>query len=203
MDSEELTHFLRKKMSMQHVYQPVLIRALLQADGAASVRDVARAILGLDESQIRYYERRVRDMPTRVLQRHGVVERSGDRIELCVQYMSAGDREELISICDAKIEEYLDENGLGVWEGRYLSEPVPGNIRFEVLRRAGKRCELCGVAEGDSRYEDRLPLHVDHIVPRSKGGSNEIENLQVLCRACNIGKGNRDDTDFRSSPSDH
>jgi hypothetical protein len=70
-------------------------------------------------------------------------------------------------------------------------------IRYEVLKRANKRCELCGVQEGDEGYEDRLPLHIDHIEPRSKGGSNEIDNLQVLCRACNLGKSNRDNTDFR------
>jgi len=43
----------------------------------------------------------------------------------------------------------------------------------------------------------RRRLHVDHIVPRSKGGSDDLGNLQVLCRACNLGKSNRDDTDFR------
>ena len=76
-----------------------------------------------------------------------------------------------------------------------LDEP---QIRYEALKRAGKRCELCGVAEGDSDDERLLPLHVDHVVPRSLGGSNDLTNLQVLCKACNLGKGNRDQTDFRS-----
>ena len=79
----------------------------------------------------------------------------------------------------------------------YESDPVSLSTRYEVLKRANKRFELCGVRDGDQGYEDRLPLHVDHIVPRSKGGSNGIENLQVLCMACNLGKSNRDDTDFR------
>ncbi|MGI9446309.1 MAG: HNH endonuclease [Pirellulales bacterium] len=49
----------------------------------------------------------------------------------------------------------------------------------------------------DENYQERFPLHVDHITPRSKGGSNDLDNLQALCRACHLGKGNRDDTDFR------
>jgi len=42
-------------------------------------------------------------------------------------------------------------------------------------------------------------MHVDHIRPRSKSPSLELDpdNLQVLCKACNLGKSNLDDTDFR------
>ena len=93
--------------------------------------------------------------------------------------------------------EFLLERGEEFWTSQYESDPVPLTTRYEVLKRAGKRCELCGVAEGDEAYEARPPLHIDHITPRSKGGSNDLDNLQVLCRACNLGKGNRDDTDFR------
>ena len=47
------------------------------------------------------------------------------------------------------------------------------------------------------------PLQVDHIKPRSKFPhlALEISNLQVLCRDCNLGKGNRDATDWRFEPS--
>ncbi|MGL4943487.1 MAG: HNH endonuclease [Thermoguttaceae bacterium] len=40
-------------------------------------------------------------------------------------------------------------------------------------------------------------MHVDHIVPRSKGGTNDDDNLQTLCQKCNLGKSNLDDTNLR------
>jgi diadenosine tetraphosphate (Ap4A) HIT family hydrolase len=50
---------------------------------------------------------------------------------------------------------------------------------------------LCGATK-----EDR-PLDVDHIIPRNRGGKNELANLQVLCSKCNRSKRDKDDTDFR------
>jgi ATP adenylyltransferase len=45
---------------------------------------------------------------------------------------------------------------------------------------------------------DERALEVDHIVPRNKGGTDEIANLQALCFSCNAMKRDRDDTDFRA-----
>jgi 5-methylcytosine-specific restriction endonuclease McrA len=38
-----------------------------------------------------------------------------------------------------------------------------------------------------------VTLHIDHIVPVSKGGASEMDNLQTLCFDCNEGKKNQDD----------
>jgi 5-methylcytosine-specific restriction endonuclease McrA len=40
-------------------------------------------------------------------------------------------------------------------------------------------------------------LHVDHIIPRSKGGKDEMDNYQTLCHKCNIGKSNKSQIDLR------
>ena len=182
---------------MQHVYQPLLIKTLVECGGSATVRQLAQAVLGLDEPQIRYYEDRIKKMPVPVLRGHGVVEKKGDTVSLSAEQLSPEQQSELITLCEQKLKEFLLERGEDFWASQYEAEPVPLSSRYEVLKRAGKRCELCGVAEGDENYQERLPLHVDHITPRSKGGSNDLDNLQALCRACNLGKGNRDDTDFR------
>ena len=70
-------------------------------------------------------------------------------------------------------------------------DPVGESLRYEILTR-DRVCQLCGATREQERLE------VDHIVPRSKGGTNDPDNLQVLCAPCNRGKSNRDDTDFRN-----
>lgn len=64
-------------------------------------------------------------------------------------------------------------------------------IRYFVLSKYGPVCMLCNSTKGS--------MHVDHIIPRSKARELEYEvsNLQVLCKACNLGKSSKDDKDFR------
>ena len=198
MNHQTLVDFICKKMSMSHIYQPLLIKTLLESGGTASIRQLAIAVLNMDESQISYYEDRIKKMPVPVLTKHEIIEKSGDLISLKYSTKSLEEKSEINLLCEQKIHDFIrDRKGNEFWD-RFTTEPIPGDVRYEVLKRANKRCALCKVSEGDSRYEERLPLHIDHITPRSKGGSNDLENLQVLCRACNQGKGNRDSTDFRN-----
>lgn len=71
-------------------------------------------------------------------------------------------------------------------------------LRYRALKKNNGACQCCG-HRGDSTN----PLQVDHIRPRSvyPGLALEISNLQVLCRTCNMGKGNKDITDWRHAPS--
>lgn len=63
----------------------------------------------------------------------------------------------------------------------------PGwRLRATVLIRDNCLCRMCGASPAK---DPAVTLHVDHVVPWSKGGRTVIENLQTLCERCNVGKG--------------
>jgi hypothetical protein len=56
-------------------------------------------------------------------------------------------------------------------------------LRYQVLKRDDFKCQTCGLAASDG-----VTLEIDHVLPVSKGGANDLENLQTLCFECNRGK---------------
>jgi hypothetical protein len=71
-------------------------------------------------------------------------------------------------------------------------------LRYRVLKKGKGCCQLCGTRGSESN-----PLQVDHIKPRSKHPELALaeSNLQILCRRCNVGKSNKDKTDWRVAAS--
>ncbi len=67
--------------------------------------------------------------------------------------------------------------------------PVPRWVGRVLLARERGKCGACGT---DLASELTADPHIDHMVPLSKGGCNDIVNLQVLCDSCNLQKGNRE-----------
>lgn len=69
------------------------------------------------------------------------------------------------------------------WKKRRLSwVSVRRRMSPLVFARDGRQCAQCGTDED---------LQIDHIVPLAHGGSNNMDNLQVLCGPCNYAKGPR------------
>lgn len=64
-------------------------------------------------------------------------------------------------------------------------EPIPAKLRFETLEKYNHTCQYCG------RKAPEVELQIDHIIPISKGGLTESNNLTVSCRDCNVGKSNK------------
>jgi DNA-binding transcriptional ArsR family regulator len=60
------------------------------------------------------------------------------------------------------------------------------SLRYKVLVRDRFKCTICGRSPAKDLG---VELHIDHIVPWSKGGLTIEENLRVLCFDCNLGKG--------------
>ena len=177
MTHEELVDFLEHKMTMSHVYQPLLVRALVDAGGTATLRQLAHVFLAQDESQLLYYEKRIKEMPLKVLKRHGVLEADGQLVSLAASKLTLEQKAHVRMICEQKLQTFVQKRGIGIWDYRLLDEePISDSLRFQVLKAAGGRCQLCGISAKER------PLDVDHIIPRSRGGKTELANLQALFR---------------------
>jgi hypothetical protein len=61
---------------------------------------------------------------------------------------------------------------------------VSSRLRDQVIRRAGNRCEYCGL----SQVGQEAAFHVDHVVPQSDGGSTTVDNLALACVSCSLRK---------------
>ncbi|MBD1829667.1 RNA-guided endonuclease IscB [Microcoleus vaginatus GB1-A2] len=66
--------------------------------------------------------------------------------------------------------------------------------REYLLEKWNRQCAYCGVKD--------VPLEIEHIQPKSQGGSDRISNLCLACHKCNQRKGNRDIKDFLKGKSD-
>jgi 5-methylcytosine-specific restriction endonuclease McrA len=69
-------------------------------------------------------------------------------------------------------------------------ERIPLNLRRSIIERDGYYCVYC-----DEDLRDR-EIHLDHIIPESKGGTTTRDNLQVTCRKCNLAKGTLTEQEF-------
>ena len=194
MTYDELKIFIAHEMKMSQVYQPVMLIQLLQGDGEATVEEIAKAILDKDPTQVEYFTQVVKNMVGKVLTTNrGVTQRTKDGYRLAIATpLTSEQRQELISLCQVKIAEFERTRGASVWQHRRRGyRPVSGSVRYEVLKRARFKCELCGVSA------EQRSLEVDHIVPKSLGGKDDLANYQALCYSCNSAKRNTDQTDFR------
>ena len=178
---------------MSHIYQPVMIKRLLETGGISHQDDIAKAILQYDEAQLEYYINITNNMVGKVLRSHAIVEKDKKRYSLPgYDTLTKSQISELVALCDQKIGEYIAKRGDKIWAHRNHAEGyISGTVRYEVFKRAKSRCELCGIPSSEKALE------VDHIIPRNSGGSEDITNLQALCYSCNAMKRDRDDTDFR------
>jgi len=59
---------------------------------------------------------------------------------------------------------------------------LPKRVRFHVLRRCNFSCFYCGL------QAPTVGLHIDHVVPRAMGGTDDPWNLVAACQPCNLGK---------------
>lgn len=193
LDYGSLEYFIKKKMSMTHIYQPVMIRTLLESkDYKASREEIARQFLGMDTSQLHYYEAIVGRWPHQTLKSHDIIDynRKGKKYTLLLDCATREQKDRLIELCNLRLQEFIDKDPAIRRYREIDKRSLSGSVRYDILAKSKGVCVACGVTSKEAI------LHVDHIVPINAGGRNHPDNMQALCYKCNTQKRDRDATDF-------
>ncbi|SKC86849.1 HNH endonuclease [Ohtaekwangia koreensis] len=75
-------------------------------------------------------------------------------------------------------------------ELRNISRQIPRVTQFRVLKRENQICSVCGKSVKDDDIE------FDHVIPWSKGGSSEENNIRLLCSSCNRKRGKKFEKEY-------
>ena len=124
----------------------------------------------LMRKQTRYRQKNYRKTAYKVMQTIGEYDYSYEQIE---------ER-------DKKLREINYECTLNKYHSKNQRKLVTQNLRKEIMERDNYTCQKCG-----KYMPDEVGLHIDHIIPVSKGGKSIPSNLQVLCSKCNGKKSNK------------
>jgi hypothetical protein len=68
-----------------------------------------------------------------------------------------------------------------------MSSRIAPRLAREVRHRAGDRCEYCLLPQSSQE----AAVHIDHVVPRSRGGTTGLDNLALACVTCSLRKAAR------------
>ncbi|MFA5392965.1 MAG: HNH endonuclease [Candidatus Ratteibacteria bacterium] len=103
--------------------------------------------------------------------------------------ITAGDekRTEILKDIQPTFSEDRKNNSVAKQKTIEKTRTIPLNVRLKVLSRDNFRCVFCGKSPAT---DVGTKLHIDHVIPFSKGGTNSPGNLQILCEQCNLGKSN-------------
>jgi hypothetical protein len=63
---------------------------------------------------------------------------------------------------------------------------IDAATRQQVRSRAGNHCEYCGLSQEADRF---FRFHIEHVIPKQHGGTDELRNLALACHHCNRHKG--------------
>lgn len=90
-------------------------------------------------------------------------------------------------VCQPTRKKIKSKASPSIKSGNHSSRKISDKLRYQVLKRDNFKCCACGASPAK---DSSIELHIDHIIPWSKGGETTIDNLQTLCSNCNLGKGN-------------
>ena len=134
----DLYDFICNKMRMTHIYQPVMIKVMLENGGKATVDQIAASILSYDQSQLEYYGLRTKNMVGRVLTKNSVVEpiKSGQKItgyKLTTDDLTEAQTASLVRLCEERIDGYINKRGNSLWQHRASEMQI--HIRLFTVQR--------------------------------------------------------------------
>ena len=180
MTYETLFDFIDKKMRMSHVYQPVMLMALLSNGGKCHEREIASELLARDESQIEYYTQITNNMVGRVLRDHQIVERDrATKTYMLLGYdtLTAEQNNALTNLCQKKLDAFIEARGRAIYDHRRVSVGyISGRLKYSDPKIRYSPISSCHKKKVPGRLSRNLLFSGDDFYWTGKGKPGEVKS---------------------------